>query len=120
MKVIIERIWGGPRNGSWSSQCRIGDVEDGIVREDGVEIDSEGAEWRKISRDDGQFRLGPVSHLSRQAAVRRFGQKVIDARFPPTMTEIPWVKEHVVSGPEPTVFPDYIIGATVLYDGGSQ
>ena len=120
MKAIIERIWGDPRNGSWSSQCRIGDVEDGIVREDGVEIDSEGTQWRNVARDDGQFRIGPVSRFSRQAANRRFGQKVIDADFPPTVTEIPWVKEHVVSGPDATVFPKKIIGASAFHDGGSQ
>jgi hypothetical protein len=33
------------------------------------------------------------------------------------VTEIPWVKEHVVSGPEPTVFPDYIIGTTAFIKG---
>jgi 3-deoxy-D-arabino-heptulosonate 7-phosphate (DAHP) synthase class II len=112
MKAIIERIWGDPRNGSWSSQSKIGNVEDGIVREDGVEIDPEGTKWRKITRDEGQFRLGPVSHVGRQTAVRRFGQKVIDDHFPPTMTEIPWVKEQVVYGPDPTVFPNDIIGST--------
>ena len=117
MKVIIERIWGDPRNGSWSSQCRIGDVEDGIVREDGVEIDSEGTQWRNVARDDGQFRIGPVSRFSRQAANRRFGQKVIDADFPPTVTEIPWVKERVICGPEPTVFPDDLIGTTAFTNG---
>jgi hypothetical protein len=117
MKAIIERIWGGARDGTWSSQSRIGNVEDGIVREDGVEIDSEGTQWRNISRDDGQFRLGPVSHVSKQAAIRRFGKNVIDAHFPPKVTEIPWVKEHVICGPKPTVFPNDIIGTTAFTKG---
>lgn len=112
MKIIIERIWGDPRNGSWSSQSRIGNVEDRVIRVEGVEIDPDGTEWRKVSRDDGQFRIGPATHVSRRTAVRKFGQKVIDAHFPTTMTKIPWVKEHVISGPDPTVFPDDIIGAT--------
>jgi hypothetical protein len=120
MKAIIERIWGDPRNGSWSSQSRVGNVEDDISREDGVEIDPEGTKWRKISRADGEFRISPVSHVSRQAAVRRFGQNVIDTHFPATTTEIPWVKEHVITGPDPTVFPKDIIGASAFHDGDSQ
>jgi hypothetical protein len=120
MKAVIERIWGYPKNGSWSSQSRIGNVQDGISRVDGVEIDPEGTEWRKVTRADGDFRIGPVSHVSRQAAVGRFGRKVIDADFPLTMTEIPWVKEHVISGPDPTVFPDDIIGSTIFCDSGSD
>lgn len=119
MKVIIERIWGKPRYGSWSSQTRITNVEDGFIRVDGIVIDFEKVYWLSVTRDDGRFRLSPVSHLSRHDAVRKFGQKVIDARFPVTITKIPWITEHVISGPDPLVFPDYIIG-TSAFTGASK